>query len=185
MAENYLKGIIKQFNYYKSLGDKTFDQLNDEDIHYKPNEYANNLSIVVKHIVGNMLSRWTNFLTEDGEKDWRHRDEEFVDTYTSKGEMIAAWEKGWKCLFDAILPLKAEDLKRIIYIRNQGQSVTDAINRQLAHYPYHIGQIVYIGTLIKDNSWQSLSIPKNQSNTFNKKKFGEGKHQGHFTDDFK
>ena len=185
MVENYLNGIIKQFNYYKNLGDKTFDQINDSDIHYKPNEYANNVSIIVKHIVGNMLSRWTNFLTEDGEKNWRHRDEEFEDSYISKEEMIAAWEKGWKCLFDAVIPLKEEDLERIIYIRNQGQSVTDAINRQLAHYSYHIGQIVYIGTLIKDNSWQSLSIPKNQSNTFNKKKFDEGKHLGHFTDDFK
>ncbi len=185
MVENNLKGIIKQFKYYKSLGDKTFKQLSDEDIHYKPNDFANNVSIVVKHIVGNMLSRWTNFLTEDGEKEWRHRDSEFEDTYSSKKEMIATWEKGWKCLFDAIIPLKPEELERIIYIRNQGQSVADAINRQLAHYPYHIGQIVYIGTLIKGNSWQSLSISKNESNTFNNKKFSEGKHQGHFTDDFK
>ena len=185
MVENNLKGIIKQFKYYKSLGDKTFKQLNDEDIHYRPNDYANNVSIVVKHIVGNMLSRWTNFLTEDGEKEWRHRDREFEDTYISKEEMIAAWEKGWKCLFDAITPLKPEGLEHIIHIRNQSQSVGDAINRQLAHYPYHVGQIVYIGTLIKDNAWQSLSIAKNQSNTFNDKKFGEVKHQGHFTDDFK
>ena len=116
MVENYLSSIIKQFNYYKSLGDKTFDQLNESDIHYKPNEYANNLSIIVKHIVGNMLSRWTNFLTEDGEKEWRHRDNEFIDTYTSKEEMLAAWENGWKCLFEAIKPLKTKDLERIIYI---------------------------------------------------------------------
>ena len=121
-------------------------------------------------------------------KSTRNTDTIFYGTKVTditKEEMIAAWEKGWKCLFDAIIPLKDEDLERIIYIRNQGQSVTDAINRQLAHYSYHVGQIVYIGTLIKDNSWQSLSIPKNQSNTFNKKKFSEGKHLGHFTDDFK
>ena len=183
MDENNLKGIIKQFNYYKSLGDKTFTLLNDDDIHYKPNEYANNIAIVVKHIVGNMFSRWTNFLTEDGEKVWRHRDNEFIDTYQSKAEMLMAWEKGWKCLFDAITPLKAEDLEHIIYIRNQGQSVADAINRQLAHYAYHIGQIVYIGILIKDNDWVSLSVPKGQSKSYNKSMSAKDKQLGHFTDD--
>jgi len=185
MNEDYLKGVIKQFNYYKNLGDKTFEQLNNDDIYYKPNEYCNNVSIIVKHIVGNMLSRWTNFLTEDGEKEWRHRDAEFEDTYQSKKDMIAAWKSGWNSLFNAISSLEAEDLKRIIYIRNQGQTVTDAINRQLAHYPYHIGQIVFLGTIIKNNNWKSLSIPKGASNIFNKKKFEQGKHNGHFTDDFR
>lgn len=185
MDKSYLKGIIKQFRYYKKLGDKAFEQLNDKDLHYRPNDYTNNISIIVKHIVGNMMSRWTNFLYEDGEKDWRQRDNEFVDSYNSKEEMIANWEKAWTCLFDTLTMLKPEDLERIIYIRNQGQSVTDAINRQLAHYPYHIGQIIYLGTLIKGNSWQSLSIPKIQSKSFNKKKFNKGKHLGHFTDDLK
>ncbi len=185
MDVDYLTGVIKQFNYYKSLGDKTFEQLNDEQIHFKPNDYSNNISIIVKHIVGNMLSRWTNFLTEDGEKEWRKRDGEFEDTYVDKKEMMTAWEKGWQCLFDAITALDSEDLKQIIYIRNQGQTVVDAINRQLAHYPYHIGQIVYIGTHIRGTEWQSLSIPKNQSSIFNKEKFGKGKHDGHFTDGFK
>ena len=182
MSENNLTGIIKQFNYYKSLGDKTFKQLNGDEIYYKPNEYSNNISIIVKHIVGNMLSRWTNFLTEDGEKEWRHRDAEFEDTYNSKEEMIAAWESGWQCLFNAISPLKAKDLKHTIYIRNQGQTVSDAVHRQLAHYSYHIGQIVFIGTLIKGTNWKSLSIPKGASKIFNKKKFAKGKHDGHFTD---
>ena len=185
MSENDLSGIIKQFNYYKALGDLTFKQLDDDEIYYKPNEYSNNVSIIVKHMVGNMLSRWTNFLTEDGEKEWRHRDAEFEDSYKSKEDMIFAWESGWSCLFNAISPLKGEDLKRIIYIRNQGQTVTDAINRQLAHYSYHIGQIVFLGTIIKNNSWKSLSIPKGESNIFNKKKFEQGKHDGHFTDDFR
>ncbi len=183
MDTNYLEGIYKQFNYYKSLGDKTFDQLNDEEIHWKYNHYSNTISIIVKHIVGNMLSRWTNFLDEDGEKEWRHRDSEFEDSYNSKKEMMASWEQGWQCLFNAIDPLKAEDLSRTIYIRNQGQTVVDAINRQLAHYAYHIGQLVFIGTLIKDTEWQSLSIPKNESKTFNDEKFSKGKHSGHFTDD--
>jgi predicted SprT family Zn-dependent metalloprotease len=183
MYTSYLKGIIKQFIYYKSLGDKTFEQLNADEIHLKHNEYSNNITIVVKHIVGNMLSRWTNFLNEDGEKEWRHRDSEFEDTYKTKEEMILAWEKGWQCLFDAITPLKTEDLERIIYIRNQGQTVVDAINRQLAHYAYHIGQIVFIGTLIKDTDWKNLSVPKNKSAIYNQKKFSKEKHRGHFTDD--
>ncbi len=183
MNTTYLAGIIKQFNYYKSLGDQTFEQLNDDDIHWKHNSYSNNIAIITKHLVGNMLSRWTNFLSEDGEKEWRQRDAEFEDTYTSKIEMIADWEKGWSCLFGAITPLKSEDLNRTIFIRNQSQPVVDAINRQLAHYAYHIGQLAYIGTLIKNTEWRSLSIPKNQSKIFNKEKFGKGKHGGHFTDD--
>jgi len=183
MDSNYIESVIKQFTYNKSLGDKTFEQLNDEDIHRKFNEYSNNIAIITKHIVGNMLSRWTNFLTEDGEKDWRKRDLEFQDSYSTKEEMILAWEKAWKCLFDTITPLKAEDLERVIYIRNEGHTVIEAINRQLTHYAYHIGQIVFLGTLIKNNDWQSLSIPKNQSGKYNKGKFNKEKHRGHFTDD--
>jgi len=185
MTLNNLEGIIKQFHYYKSLGDQTFEQLNDQDIFFKPNDFSNNISIIVKHIVGNMLSRWTNFLSEDGEKEWRNRDTEFEDTYSSKEEMIKEWEKGWKCLFNALSNLKEDDLNTIIYIRNQGQTVTSAIHRQLAHYPYHVGQIVYLGTLIKDSNWNSLSIPKGQSKNFNLDKFDKGKHHGHFTDDFR
>lgn len=183
MNSNYIESIIKQFIYYKGLGDKTFEQLNADEIHLKHNEYSNNIAIVVKHIVGNMLSRWTNFLSEDGEKKWRHRDTEFEDTYKTKEEMILAWEKGWQCLFDAITPLKAEDLERIIYIRNEGHTLVEAINRQLAHYAYHIGQIVFIGTLIKDTDWKSLSVPKNKSAVYNQKKFNKEKFRGHFTDD--
>tara|TARA_R110002073_G_scaffold72537_1_gene177636 strand:+ start:667587 stop:668144 length:558 start_codon:yes stop_codon:yes gene_type:complete len=183
METTHLEGILKQFKYYKSLGDKTFDQLSDQELHWKHNDYSNNIAIIAKHLVGNMLSRWTHFLTEDGEKEWRQRDSEFVDTYHSKAELIDAWEKGWTCLFEAITPLTTTDLNSIIYIRNQGQSVADAIHRQLAHYAYHIGQIVYIGTLVKNNDWKSLSIPKNQSSNFNTEKFDKGKHQGHFTDD--
>ncbi|MCF6348961.1 MAG: DUF1572 domain-containing protein [Flavobacteriaceae bacterium] len=183
MDSNYIESVIKQFTYNKSLGDKTFKQLNDDDIHWKHNEYSNNIAIITKHIVGNILSRWTNFLTEDGEKDWRDRDSEFKDSYSTKEEMIIAWEKGWQCLFDAITPLKVEDLERVIYIRNEGHTVIEAINRQLTHYAYHIGQIVFIGTLIKNNDWKSLSVPKNQSTVYNQKKFNKEKHRGHFTDD--
>ncbi len=130
-----------------------------------------------------MLSRWTNFYTEDGEKEWRKRDSEFEDTYTTKTEMIMAWKKGWTCLIDVVNSLKSEDLKRIIYIRNGGHTVLEAINRQLCHYSYHIGQLVYVGKLIKSNDWESLSIPKNQFSKYNKEQFDKGQHHRHFTYD--
>jgi len=183
IAENYLESTRKQFAYYKSLGDKTFAQLTDEQIHWQQNDDSNSVAIIVKHIVGNMLSRWTNFLTEDGEKEWRHRDTEFEDTYTSKTEMIAAWEKGWNCLFAAINPLEAKDVSSIIYIRNQGHTVMEAITRQLCHYSYHIGQLIYVGKLICSNEWTSLSIPKGKSSTYNTDKFSKEKGKRHFTED--
>ncbi|KAB8152939.1 DUF1572 domain-containing protein [Kordia sp. TARA_039_SRF] len=183
IAENYLESTKKQFAYYKSLGDKTFAQLNEDDIHWQANEDSNSISVIVKHIVGNMLSRWTNFLTEDGEKEWRQRDGEFEASYKTKAEMIAAWEQGWQCLFDAINPLQAEDVSRVIYIRNQGHTVLEAITRQLCHYPYHIGQLVYVAKQIRSDTWTSLSIPKGQSSTYNKEKFSKEKTKTHFTDD--
>ena len=180
--ESYLVSVIKQFEYYKSLGDKTFNQLTFEEILWKSDEDSNSISIVVKHIAGNMLSRWSNFLTEDGEKPWRNRDTEFDDTYTSYEDLIASWESGWTCLFSALKALKNEDLERIIYIRNEGHTVIEAINRQLAHYPYHIGQIVFLGRLLKRDEWQSLSIPKGNSSKYNEEKFNKEKERRHFTD---
>lgn len=175
MENTIISGIIKQFEYYKTAADKTFDQLSFDDMNWQPNDTSNSISIIVKHMVGNMLSRWTNFLTEDGEKDWRHREQEFVATYTTKNDMLQAWEKGWNCLFDAIQPLKDSDLERIVYIRNEKHTVAEAIFRQLGHYPYHIGQIAYIGKLLKENHWKSLSIPKGQSEAFNKEKFNKNR----------
>jgi uncharacterized damage-inducible protein DinB len=183
MECSYLESIIKQFQYYKLLGDKTFAQLNHEELHKEFAEDSNSISIIVKHISGNMLSRWTNFITEDGEKTWRHRDTEFEDTYITKDELLNAWNKGWECLFDAITPLKDDQLEQLIYIRNQGHTVTEAINRQLSHYAYHVGQIVFLGKLIKEKEWQSLSIPKGKSLGYNKEKFDEKKGKRHFTED--
>ncbi|MCK7591151.1 DUF1572 domain-containing protein [Subsaxibacter sp. CAU 1640] len=183
MENAYISGVLKQFNYYKSLGDKTFEQLSFEDMNYQPNHDSNSISIIVKHMVGNMLSRWTNFLTEDGEKPWRNRDEEFESTYTTKEELLQEWEKGWKCLFDAIAPLSDDDLNTIVYIRNEGHTVAEAIFRQLGHYPYHVGQITYIGKLLKGDAWQSLSIPKGASKSYNQDKFNKPKERKHFTDE--
>lgn len=183
MNKNYLESVIKQFLYYKMLADKTIKVLNKEEIHWQSGEESNSIAILVKHMVGNMLSRWTNLLTEDGEKEWRNRDAEFEDTYNTKEEMIAHWEEGWNCLFNTLNSLHTKDLERIIFIRNQGHTVLEAINRQLTHYPYHIGQIVYIGKLLKGGVWESLSIAKGQSTFYNSDHFGKEKERKHFTDD--
>lgn len=159
--------FVKRFEYYKSLGDKAFDQLTDEHIFWQYNEESNSIAVIVKHIAGNMLSRWTNFLTEDGEKSWRNRDEEFVNTFTSKEEVIDFWEKGWECLFDALGQINDENIYSTIYIRGEAHSVIDAVFRQLAHYPYHIGQIIYIAKMIKNDDWKTLSIARNRSQEFN------------------
>lgn len=175
MESSFLSSSIKQFKYYKSLGDKTFEQLNFNELQKEFAEDSNSITIIVKHLVGNMLSRWTNFLTEDGEKSWRHRDQEFMDTYQSKKEMIKAWESGWDCLFLALESLSNDDLMQNIYIRNEKHTITEAMIRQLAHYSYHVGQIVFLGKLIKGNQWKSLSIPKGKSDNFNAEKFNKQK----------
>ncbi len=183
MQNSYLSSVIKQFEYYKTLGDKTIAVLNQEELQREFITNSNSITIIVKHLVGNMLSRWTNFMVEDGEKPWRQRDLEFEDSYISKTELLNSWEDGWACLFNALHNLNETDLEKIIYIRNQGHTVTEAINRQLAHYSYHIGQIVFIGKLIKGTEWQSLSIPKGVSKDYNAEKFSKEKIKKHFTDD--
>lgn len=182
MKNSYLTSVIKQLNYYKSLADKTFAQLSDKELNWQYTKDSNSIATIVKHMNGNMLSRWTNFLTEDGEKPWRTRDAEFETAYLTKEELVNIWETGWTCVFNAISFLTDDDLERIIYIRNEGHTVTDAINRQLAHYPYHIGQMVLIGTQLKGENWQSLSIPKGQSNSYNADKFSQPREIRHFTD---
>lgn len=179
----FLESAKKQFLYYKTLGEKAIDQLEEDQLFISLNEDTNSIAQIVKHLSGNMLSRWTDFLTSDGEKEWRNRDDEFVDTYKSKEELLENWNKGWNCLFLAINQLKPEQLSDIIYIRNEGHSVVEAINRQLAHYPYHIGQIVFYAKLLKKTEWESLSIPKNKSGDYNSEKFSREKSIRNFTDD--
>lgn len=184
METNYLESTIKQFEYYKMLGDKTFAQLNEEQLFWQFNEESNNIAMIVKHLCGNMLSRFTDFLTSDGEKEWRNRDAEFENDIVDKTDLLAKWDEGWQCLFNAINTLTEQDLSKEIYIRNQGHTVTEAINRQLAHYPYHVGQIVFLGKMLCNQNWQSLSIPKGNSKNFNAEKFAQPKHKQHFTDEF-
>jgi len=162
----FLESAVKRFKEYKSLGEKTFDQLTEEGMHFQPNKESNSIAIIIQHMHGNMLSRWTNFLTEDGEKQWRNRDDEFEVHQLTKEELIARWNEGWKVVLETLESLKEEDLSKTITIRLHPLNVVDAINRQLAHYAYHVGQIVYLGRWIKQAEWTSLSVPKNKSAEF-------------------
>jgi len=167
IGKEYLVTVIRRVKYYKDLGEKALDQLDEKDLHFRPNEESNSIAIIVQHMTGNMLSRFTNFLTEDGEKEWRQRDDEFELHHYSKQQVIELWEKGWKCFLDTLDSLTEDDLLKTIYIRKESLTVIDAINRQLAHYPHHIGQILFIGKMIKGEKWKSLSIPKGNSQQYN------------------
>lgn len=169
--EDYIKSAIFEFHRYKTLGDKTFTQLSDGDLLWKHGEEDNSIAQIVKHLSGNMLSRWTNFLTEDGEKEWRNRELEFVDPSKTRSEMLEIWEKSWQCLFDALHTIEDSNFDTKIKIRNESHSIVQAINRQLAHYANHVGQIVLLGKMIKGKDWVSLSIPKGGSQAFNATKF--------------
>ena len=180
---NYLLSIKKQFAYYKALAEKTFDQLTEEQLFWQYNTESNSIAIIVKHLAGNMISRWTDIFTSDGEKEWRNRDGEFENDFNTKAELIEYWNKGWDVFLTTLESLTNDDLEKIIYIRNQGHTVMEAINRQLAHYPYHVGQIVYIGKMVCDENWKSLSIPRNSSGSYNQDMFSKPKHREHFTNE--
>ncbi len=183
MNTKFLSSSIKLFEYYKKLGDQTIAQVQDEHLFWQFDQDSNSIAIIVKHMWGNMRSRWTDFLTADGEKTWRNREQEFEADIKNREELLAKWEEGWKCLFDAIRPLSEEDASRIIYIRNEGHTVAEAINRQLGHYAYHTGQIVFIGKMMMGPMWKSLSIPKGGSAAYNANKFSKPKEDKHFTDE--
>lgn len=169
MTTNYLESVKKLLERYKMLGEKTFSQLQDEKLFWQFNADSNSIATIVKHLRGNMLSRWTDFLTTDGEKEWRNRDTEFENDISTRQELMKKWEEGWECLFSTLNILKTDDLQKVVYIRNEEHSITEAINRELAHYSYHVGQIVFIGKMLCDNNWTSLSIPKGKSRSFNQK----------------
>lgn len=217
VSEDFLRSANRQFLYYKTLGDKAMEQLEPEQLFISLSEDTNSIANIIKHLHGNMLSRWTDFLTTDGEKETRNRDGEFDDSLNiklseyrhaeldsvspetldppaggqgdkqhyiaKKEELLKIWNEGWDCLFKMQHDLKPEHLSQTIYIRNEGHSVLEAINRQLAHYPYHVGQIVFYAKLLKKSEWESLSIPKNKSKDYNTNKFSKDKVKKHFTDD--
>ena len=168
IGQHYLDDALRRFRDYKKLAERAFAQISDEEFFRTLDEESNSIAINMKHMAGNMISRWTDFLTTDGEKPERNRDLEFVMLpETSKDDMFVYWERGWQCVFDALEPLKPEDLMRTIRVRGQDHTVVQAINRQLAHYAYHVGQIVFLAKHFKSSEWQSLSVPKNRSAEFN------------------
>lgn len=175
MRTDYLESVIKLFEYYKLLGEKSMDQLPEEKLFWQYNEESNSVAVIVKHLCGNMLSRWTDFLTTDGEKEWRNRDSEFINDIQTREALLARWNQGWQCLLNSLKQLNEDDLQKTVYIRNEAHTVMEAINRQFAHYPYHVGQIVYIAKMVTDHEWKSLSIPRGHSDDFNAKMFSKPK----------
>jgi hypothetical protein len=164
IAQNYLNDARKAMRAYKKLAEKALDQLKDDEYFVTLDEESNSVAVVMKHMAGNMFSRWTDFLTTDGEKPNRNRDYEFVILpETTSADIRDYWERGWKCVFDALDPLQIEDLEKTVFIRSEAHTVVEAINRQLMHYAYHIGQIVFLAKPFRATSWNSLSIPRNRS----------------------
>ncbi|HMY83582.1 MAG TPA: DUF1572 family protein [Saprospiraceae bacterium] len=182
-SDNFLTSVIRLSEYYKSLGEKAMVQLEEEHLNLRLNEESNSISTIVKHLWGNMLSRWTDFLNADGEKEWRERDAEFENDICGRHDIMAKWEEGWKCYLDALRALSPDDLTKIVYIRNQGHTVQDAIHRQLAHYSYHVGQLVFLAKVLVNHPWESLSIPRHGSIAYNAEKFSQEKRREHFTED--
>ena len=166
---SYLEDSLTLFAYYKKLAERAMDQVTDEQLFATLDGEANSIAIIVKHMSGNMLSRWTDFLTTDGEKPNRNRDGEFEEPPATRDALLATWEAGWACLFAALQPLNDADLARTITIRGEAHSVLQAINRQLAHYPHHVGQIVLLAKHFAGDRWQTLSVPRKGSAEFNRK----------------
>ena len=170
IVQNYFEDAIGSFKGYKKLADKAIAQMKDEEFFVTLDEEANSVAVIMKHMAGNMFSRWTNFLTSDGEKPDRNRDMEFViEAQTTKDDVIDYWERGWACVFAAIEPLKPEDFEETVTIRGEKHTIVMAINRQMTHYAYHIGQIVFLAKHFRSTQWNSLSIPRNKSADFNAK----------------
>jgi len=169
IGRHYLEDALQTFRDYKKLAERAFAQIDDEHFFRAIDDESNSIAVNMKHMAGNMLSRWTDFLTSDGEKPERDRDMEFVMLpEMTKAEIVAYWDKGWQSVFDAVEPLKPDDLMRTVTIRGQDHTVIQAINRQLSHYAYHVGQIVYLAKHFRASDWQTLSVPRNKSAEFNK-----------------
>jgi hypothetical protein len=174
-AQDFLSNCLSDFYKYKELGTKAILQADEDKLHWQPNEESNSIATIIRHMHGNMRSRFTDFLTSDGEKPDRNRDSEFEESSDSKDQLLHQWNTGWQYVFDAVESLSEDDLSRTVLIRNEPHSVIQALVRQLTHYGYHVGQIVYIAKMIAGENWQSLSIPKGKSEEFNRKMMAAGK----------
>ena len=168
IVQNYFEDAVKALRAYKKLAEKAIAQVKDEEFFVTLDEESNSIAIIMKHMAGNMFSRWTDFLTSDGEKPNRNRDMEFViERQTTKEQVIDYWERGWKCAFEALEPLRPEDFEKTVMIRGEEHTIVQAINRQMTHYAYHVGQIVFLAKHFRSAEWKSLSVPRNRSAEFN------------------
>ena len=165
--ENYHADVIQSFRNYKKMAERAVEQVNDEEFFALIDTEANSIAVVIKHLAGNLHSRWQDFLTTDGEKDFRNRDTEFELIDDTRDSLMQFWERGWQTLFDNIEPLTADDFSRTITIRGEPHTIVEAMNRQLTHYAYHVGQIVLLAKHFRSSDWKTLSVPKNQSAQFN------------------
>lgn len=179
MISEYLHNIKKQFLSYKEVADKTIKQLNEEDLHWRYNQESNSIAMLMIHVSENMLSRWTDFFTTDGEKENRDRDAEFEPQHLNAQQLKFQWEQGWNCLFEALDFLNESNFNIPIYIRNKEHTLMESITRQIAHYPYHIGQITYVGKMILNERWKTASIAKGKSKEFIQAQFEQNKKGTH------
>lgn len=172
IAAEFLAATINAFEANKRLADKAIDQVPDDKLHVALDENTNSIAVIMKHVAGNLISRWTDFLTTDGEKPWRHRDDEFVDSFHSRAEVLDYWERGWNCLLQTLRALGPPDLEQTVSIRGEPHSVPLALERSLGHTCYHIGQIVQLARLHAGDKWNVLTIPKGGSRQFNEANWG-------------
>ena len=176
IVQNYFEDAVASLKNYKKLADKAIAQLKDDEFFVTLDDEANSVAVIMKHMAGNMFSRWTDFLSSDGEKPDRNRDMEFViGANATKDDVLDYWERGWACVFAAIEPLKLEDFEKTVSIRGEPHTIVMAINRQLMHFSYHIGQIVFLAKHFRSTQWNSLSIPRNKSAEFNLKMQSQAK----------
>ena len=168
IAKNYHTDAVSSFRNYKKLAERAIEQVSDEEFFAQIDAESNSIAVIVKHVAGNLHSRWRNFLTTDGEKPDRNRDTEFEMMDDTRSSLMEFWERGWQTLFDNVEPLTEKDLSRTVTIRGEPHSVVEAINRQLTHYSYHVGQIVFLAKHLRSSEWRTLSVPRNRSADFNR-----------------
>ena len=171
--EQFLESVLIEFRSLKKVAEKAVQQISDKDFFSAPDSESNSIAVLMKHLAGNMRSRWTDFLTSDGEKPDRNRDSEFVTEGVNRAEIMQKWEAGWSSLFQALEPLKPEDLDKTVYVRGKAQSAYNAIFRQLTHYAVHVGQILYLAKHYAETNWQTLSVPKGKSEDYKKQMWGK------------
>jgi Protein of unknown function (DUF1572) len=173
IAAVFMAATINAFEANKRLADRAVEQVPDNKLHVALDENSNSIAVIMKHVAGNLASRWTDFLTTDGEKPWRNRDDEFVDSFGSRAELLELWERGWACLLKTLKSLKLEDLEKAVLIRGEPHSVPLALERSLGHTCYHVGQIVQVARIHSGDNWNTLTIPRGRSEQFNKAHWGQ------------